>query len=1067
MFNRRSISPENQKGRGLPVSALVCSLGLWAGVAGAQTTITAIDAGSAVAVGSYAADTTCTAAGQYDPNQVVSIPKAIAGIAAPQQVYESACQGATLKYTIGGLTAGNSYTVALHFAELYHSGAGEREFDVAINGTPVPALQNFDIVAAAGAKDTAVVETVPNIVALGGQIVINFTRGTVDQPTINGIQILTQAGSGTCATLAPVPTGLTAQAASSSSIALSWTTVAPPANCTVSYNLYGSALSGFTPSPSNLLTTTSSTNFVSTGLKASTPYYYVLESVDAEGSSSPTPQQSATTQTAGTGSGSTTEIVAIQAGGPGASKTTGGDATFSADEFFNGGGTAGSGNAVNVSGVTNAAPEAVYQTERNGGTFSYDIPGLAPSAPYTVLLHLAETYFPAAGDRVFNVFVNNTTTTPTIPNLDIFALVGANKALVETVQTTSTPAGHIVINFTSGSANQPKIDGIEVRGAASGCTLVPSAAPTALTAIASSPSIIGLTWTGVQPPPNCPVMYSLYRSTTSGFTPSPTNLVAANLSSPSYSDTGLAASTTYYYAVAAADGFGASGPSLQTSAETNSATSCIAVPPTAPGGLVATGSTASAIQVSWTGIASPAYCTNVRYNLYGSATGGFTPSLSNEIAKNISGTEFFNTGLAASSAYYYVVQAIDEDGASAVFSAQTSGNTLAPLNTLTATASSANEIDLAFPASSAAPPVEYHVYRSTTQPFTPSSANAVGSTKSNFYNDVVLNAATKYYYTVQASSSSAGTVTVGGPVNATTLALPPNTPPFWDTSNIPATPSGDVITVKFLNRTNGQYPDSQVFWSADIGGVTTTNSIAAQPTFSMPANASGRIYFYLGAVNQNTNNYWDFLEYTLGTGFINMNSTRVDAFGLKYAFQLTCGDGTDIAIGETAGTFAEDRASTFQRYLNAVPANFQTLAQLQAPYRIVSPSAGGFDTGGQYQTYYNDWIQQLWSANGITIPLAIPNGDGLGNYPDLSAAIYRHVGATPGTFNANGTLANQGLWGNPDTFYQTPPFSYYAQFLHANAINAQQYAFPYDDAGGYSADVGCQMPKTLLVAIGW
>jgi hypothetical protein len=121
----------------------------------------------------------------------------------------------------------------------------------------------------------------------------------------------------------------------------------------------------------------------------------------------------------------------------------------------------------------------------------------------------------------------------------------------------------------------------------------------------------------------------------------------------------------------------------------------------------------------------------------------------------------------------------------------------------------------------------------------------------------------------------------------------------------------------------------------------------------------------------------------------------------------------DIAIGENSATFAEDRASTFQRYLNAVPANFQTLAQLQATYRIVSPSAGGFDTGGPYQTYYNDWILQLCAVNGITIPLAIPNGDGLGQLPDLSAVISRHVGGTAGTFNPDRTLKLQSLWETP------------------------------------------------------
>jgi hypothetical protein len=46
---------------------------------------------------------------------------------------------------------------------------------------------------------------------------------------------------------------------------------------------------------------------------------------------------------------------------------------------------------------------------------------------------------------------------------------------------------------------------------------------------------------------------------------------------------------------------------------------------------------------------------------------------------------------------------------------------------------------------------------------------------------------------------------------------------------------------------------------------------------------------------------------------------------------------------------------------------------VQGPYRIVNPGSGGFDTGGLYVTYYNDWISQLWAVNGITaVPLAIP-----------------------------------------------------------------------------------------------
>jgi hypothetical protein len=59
------------------------------------------------------------------------------------------------------------------------------------------------------------------------------------------------------------------------------------------------------------------------------------------------------------------------------------------------------------------------------------------------------------------------------------------------------------------------------------------------------------------------------------------------------------------------------------------------------------------------------------------------------------------------------------------------------------------------------------------------------------------------------------------------------------------------------------------------------------------------------------------------------------------------------------------------------------------------------------------------------------------------------------------------MWGNPASFYQQEPYDHYAQWIEAQAINMQQYAFPYNDAGGYSSDIGCSNPKTLLVAIGW
>ena len=108
----------------------------------------------------------------------------------------------------------------------------------------------------------------------------------------------------------------------------------------------------------------------------------------------------------------------------------------------------------------------------------------------------------------------------------------------------------------------------------------------------------------------------------------------------------------------------------------------------------------------------------------------------------------------------------------------------------------------------------------------------------------------------------------------------------------------------------------------------------------------------------------------------------------------------------------------------------------------------------------------MWATNGLTIPKAGPNASGLGAYPDLSAAIYRHT-AAPGTVSPDGKLLNQAMWANPATFYLQAPANFYAKFWHDNAISGKAYGFPYDDVGGYSTFIAHDNPRYMLVAIGW
>src|SRR5579885_1726161 len=133
-------------------------------------------------------------------------------------------------------------------------------------------------------------------------------------------------------------------------------------------------------------------------------------------------------------------------------------APFIADTDFSGGSTASVSNTIDTSGVTNPAPQSVYQSNRFGN-FTYTIPGLTASASVTVRLHFAETFWTAAGKRIFNVTINGT---QVLTNFDIFATAGAaSKAVVEQFAATASSSGTVTIQFVTVTDNA-QVNGIEV-----------------------------------------------------------------------------------------------------------------------------------------------------------------------------------------------------------------------------------------------------------------------------------------------------------------------------------------------------------------------------------------------------------------------------------------------------------------------------------------------------------------------------------------------------------------------------------------------------------------------------
>jgi endoglucanase len=106
-------------------------------------------------------------------------------------------------------------------------------------------------------------------------------------------------------------------------------------------------------------------------------------------------------------------------------------------------------------------------------------------------------------------------------------------------------------------------------GGGGNCQVAPPA-PTGLAGTAVSSSQINLTWNAVTAPPGCTVTYNVYSSRLANFLPAPANRIASGVAAANYANTGLLASTTYYYIVRAADSIGESGNSNRASATTQS-----------------------------------------------------------------------------------------------------------------------------------------------------------------------------------------------------------------------------------------------------------------------------------------------------------------------------------------------------------------------------------------------------------------------------------------------------------------------------------------------------------------
>lgn len=562
------------------------------------------------------------------------------------------------------------------------------------------------------------------------------------------------------------PSNLTATAATAAEIDLSWTNTDPTSTGTKIYKSSDGVnfLWSYTMAQGV-------TSYAVTGLTQTSTYYFYIASFNGNGTSPFTSTVSATTLTL-----------------PAAPSNLTSTAISSSQISL-----AWTNNAVNPP----ASSFAIYQsTDGTNFTWSYTVSATSSNFTVTSLASLTTYYFKVAainqgGSSGFTNASSATTQAapqpPQAPSGLAAAVASASQINLSWTNNDSNATGSKIykstdgVNYTWAYTMAQGVSTYSVTGLSpsttyyfkvvaynsvgnsaysntgNATTMPVPAAPTNPATTVPSSSQINLSWTNND---SSATGTKIYKSTDGvNFTWSYT--VGQGVSS--YSVTGLSASTTYYFKVAAYNSAGTSAFSAAVNATT------MAVP-AAPSNLTANGTSSSQIALAWTNNAVNPAATNIA--VYKS-TDGVNFSWSYTLSPTA--TSYNVTGLSASTTYYFRIRAYNGNGTSGytnTSSATTSaspGPTSAPAapSGLSATGVSSSQINLAW-TSNSTNQNGFNIQRSldgTT--FTTIATVGVGLTS---YSVTGLSASTTYYFQVSAynpigtsafSNSASGTTSAG------------------------------------------------------------------------------------------------------------------------------------------------------------------------------------------------------------------------------------------------------------------------------------------------------------------
>jgi fibronectin type 3 domain-containing protein len=434
-----------------------------------------------------------------------------------------------------------------------------------------------------------------------------------------------------------------------------------------------------------------------------------------------------------------------------------------------------------------------------------------------------------------------------------------------------------------------------------GGTCTPPAAPTGVTATATSQTAATVSWSAS----SGATSYTIFRATTSG---GPYTQIGTSATT-SFSSTGLSCNTTYYYVVQASNGTCSSGNSAQAQATTQACTGNVLT----NGVPVNNISGAANSQQFWT-MAVPSGATNLKFVTAG-GTGdadlyvkfGSQPTTSVYDCRSIGSTtaETCNIATAQAGTYYVMILGYTTfSGMSLTGSYSAACTPPAAPTGVSATASSQTAASVSWTASAGA--TSYTISRSSTSggPY-----SSVGTSASSPFSNTGLTCNTTYYYVVSASNgscSSSNSTQAPVTTQACTGGAELIVNGGYEAGTSPWVLSGNAYV-----QPNGSYPHSGIAYGY-LGNVDNANGTEYQQ-ITIPSGTTPTFSFWLNTTSSETTTTTQYdklfveirnsagtLLSTLAT-YSNLNKTTAGVYSQK-SFSLASFAGQTVRINFRATT---------------------------------------------------------------------------------------------------------------------------------------------------------------------